>query len=515
MKLTVENDGKIKISEYYFQTLCMIFWPGAKFGASAEAEYDDDSPSVRFVISTDAGGVSARATIADKTKMSSVERRVAFDGVRSDTMTLKLAAGAAMLTAGEDFMHYSPSWGVMTGVRPAKVASEYLRRGFSAAKTKSTLRADYFLYPKKAALVTEIAQLEAKIAQPYYSGYCSVYIAIPFCPSRCAYCSFVSYTSKKLLSLIPDYVDALCREIDLRFELIRELGLKVASVYIGGGTPTILTDEQLTRVLTHVANGTDVGALAEYTLEAGRPDTITQEKLRIAKRMGVTRISVNTQTINDEVLRSIGRSHTSADFYHAFEIAVNAGIDCINTDLIAGLPGESFVSFSKSFDRVMELRPENITVHTFTVKKAADILKHGASVYSRVNKDAGKSVDYSQIRAKENGFRPYYLYRQKNTVGNYENVGFALDGYEGLYNIFMMEEIHSVISAGAGAVNRLVLPRDWNGVQSDGEKEGEPKIKRIFNPKYPYEYLRESDPAARDAAILADNEKIREFYREG
>ncbi len=510
MKLTIDTDGKIGTSEYYFQTLCMIWWPGAKFGAESEA--DEDSPFVRFVIRTDGGGVTVRTTIADRTKMASVERRVEFDGGRSPVMTLKLAAGSAMLAAGEEFMHYTPSWGIMTGVRPAKVASDYLRRGFSAAKTKSALRQDYFLYPKKAALVTEIAQLEARLASPYYSGYCSVYISIPFCPSRCAYCSFVSYTSKKLLSLIPDYVDALCREIDLRFELIRELGLKVASVYIGGGTPTILTDEQLARVLSHVAKGTDVSALVEFTLEAGRPDTITAEKLRIAKRMGVTRISVNTQTINDEVLRSIGRSHTSEDFYHAFELAVNSGIDCINTDLIAGLPGENFISFSKSFDRMMELRPENITVHTFTVKKAADILKHGATVYSRVNKDAGKSVDYSQIRAKANGFRPYYIYRQKNTVGNYENVGFSLDGYEGLYNIVMMEEIHSVVSAGAGAVNRLVLPRDCDGNIGGADDGATVKIKRIFNPKYPYEYLRESNAEARDAVILADNEKIREFY---
>ncbi len=511
MKLTVISDGKIRVSEYYFQTLCMIFWPGAKFGADSEA--DEDSPGVTFVITSDGGGVDARATIADKTRLSSMQRRVEFDGIYTHEMTVKLAAGAAMLAAGEDFMHYSPSWGIMTGVRPAKVASDYFRRGFSAAKTRAALRSDYFLYPKKAALVTEIAQLEAKIAQPYYSGYCSVYISIPFCPSRCAYCSFVAYTSRKLLALIPAYVDVLCREIELRFRLIGELGLKVASVYIGGGTPTILNEEQLRRVLETISSCTDVSALAEYTLEAGRPDTITPEKLLIAKRLGVTRVSVNTQTINDEVLASIGRAHTAEDFYRAYDMAVNSGINCINTDLIAGLPGENFLSFSKSLDRVIEMRPENLTVHTFTVKKAADILKHGASVYSRVNKDAGKSVDYSQIRAKEKGYRPYYVYRQKNTVGNYENVGFALNGFEGLYNIFMMEEIHSVISAGAGAVNRLVLPRDCTGgYDGDG---GAPKIRRIFTPKYPYEYLQNTDTDEREREMLAVNEKIREFYADG
>lgn len=507
MKLTVETDGKIEINQYYFQTLCMIFWPGVRFGAGSEN--DEDAPAVSFRISTNADGVTARVTIADKIRMASVERSVAFSGENSAQMTAKLAAGSAILAAGAEFMHYSPSWGVMTGVRPSKVASEYLRRGYSAAKTRAALRQNYYLFPKKASLVTEIAQLEAKLAKPYYNGWCSLYVSIPFCPSRCAYCSFVSYTSKKLLSLIPTYVDFLCEEIDLRLSVIRELGLKVASVYIGGGTPTILTEEQLERVLTHINNGIDMDELAEFTLEAGRPDTITQEKLRIAKRLGVTRISVNTQTINNTVLESIGRAHTAEDFFRAYELAVNSDIDCINTDLIAGLPGENFISFSQSFDKVLELHPENITVHTFSVKKAADILKHGASVYSRVNNDAGKSVDYSQIRAKESGYRPYYLYRQKNTVGNYENVGFALKGYEGLYNIFMMEEIHTVFAAGAGAVNRLVQPTAFGTINGNS-----PKIKRIFNPKYPYEYLSETDPARRAASIIEDNKKIIEFYME-
>ncbi len=504
MKLTVESDGKISLNQYYFQTLCMIFWPGVKFGEHSD---DEDAPAVSFRIRTTESAVYVRVTIAEKSRMTSVERHVDFSEENSDIMTAKLAAGAAILAAGEEFMHYSPSWGVMTGVRPAKVASDYLRRGYTASKTKAALRQNYYLFPKKAALVTEVAQLESKLAKPYYNGWCSVYISIPFCPSRCAYCSFVSYTSKKLLSLIPTYVDMLCDEIDQRFRLINELGLKVASVYIGGGTPTILNERQLERVLSHVGRGVDVDTLAEFTLEAGRPDTISREKLHIAKRLGVTRISVNTQTLNDTVLESIGRAHTSDDFYRAFELAVNSDIDCINTDLIAGLPGESFNSFSQSFDRVLELHPENVTVHTFAVKKASDFLKHGASVYARVNKDAGKSVDYSQIKAKASGYRPYYLYRQKNTVGNYENVGFSLGGYEGLYNIFMMEEIHTVFAAGAGAVTRLVSPP---GLRE--ENDYSPVIERIFNPKYPYEYLEETDMDKRAALIAEDHEKIIEFY---
>ncbi len=508
MKLTLETNGNIEINLYYLQTLCMIFWPGVRFGAAHES--DEDEPSVKFLMTEEPDGISARVTISDKTKMTSVKREVSFSDEHTRASTAKLAAGNAMLDAGGQFMHYSPSWGIMTGVRPAKVASDYLHRGYTPAKTRAALRSEYSLFPRKAALVTEVAQLEDKIAAPYYNGWCSLYISIPFCPSRCIYCSFVSYTSKKLLSLIPDYVKAVCLEIKEKLDLIKRLGLKIAAVYIGGGTPTILTEEQLTEVLTTVYDNYDVSTLLEYTLEAGRPDTITGEKLRIAKKLGVTRISVNTQTINDTVLESIGRHHTAADFYRAFETAVNSGIDCINTDLIAGLPGESFVSFSKSFDKVVELHPENITVHTFSVKKAAEILRHGASVYSRVNKEAGKSVDYSQIGAKEAGYRPYYLYRQKNTVGNYENVGFSLDGYEGLYNIFMMEEIHTVFAAGAGAVTRLVSER------ADGKDMKTPvRIERIFNPKYPYEYLRRPDPVKQGDANPSDERRIFEFYGRG
>lgn len=505
MKLTLETNGNVEINLYYLQTLCMIFWPGVKFGAAHEA--DEDEPSVKFVISERDGGIDARVTITDRAKMTSVLRHVNFSDEHTPTSTAKMAAGNAMLDAGQQYMHYAPSWGIMTGVRPSKVASDYLHRGYSPAKTRAALRTEYSLYPKKAALVTDIALLEDKIASPYFKGWCSLYISIPFCPSRCIYCSFVSYTSKKLLSLIPLYVEILSSEIKEKIELIKRLGLKIATVYIGGGTPTILTEEQLSQVLHAVYDNYDVSTLLEYTLEAGRPDTITGEKLRIAKRLGVTRVSVNTQTINDRVLESIGRNHTAEDFYRAFETAVNSGIYCINTDLIAGLPGESFVSFSKSFDKVIEMHPENITVHTFSVKKAAEILRHGSSVYSRVNKDAGKSVDYSQIGAKSSGYRPYYIYRQKNTVGNYENVGFSLDGYEGLYNIFMMEEIHSVFAAGAGAVTRLVSERE-NGADMTVPV----RIERLFNPKYPYEYLKETDPDKRAELAKKDERRILEFY---
>ncbi|HBJ18280.1 MAG TPA: hypothetical protein DDY70_00830, partial [Clostridiales bacterium] len=258
-----------------------------------------------------------------------------------------------------------------------------------------------------------------------------------------------------------------------------------------------------------IAENTDPADLSEFTLEAGRPDTITEEKLAVAKRFGVTRVSVNPQTLNDDVLREIGRRHTVADFYHAYKIAKESGIRDINVDLIAGLPGDDFKSFSETVDRIIELAPTNLTVHTFCVKKAADVLKHHTDIYSLSGGDAAKSVAYAQLKTKFAGYKPYYMYRQKNTVGNLENVGFALEGHEGLYNVFMMEEVQSIFAIGAGAVTKLVKRPPKGGQTAEG------KIERIFQPKYPYEYLRDAaalrdgDPAR---GIVSRREKVLAFF---
>ena len=328
---------------------------------------------------------------------------------------------------------------------------------------------------------------------------CSMYISIPFCPSRCSYCSFVSYTSKKLLELIPAYLEKLKVDLHANFQTIRKLGLRLKTIYIGGGTPTILEADQLRELLALINEETDVSALEEFTLEAGRADTITAEKLAVAKEYGVTRTCVNPQTLCDEVLVGIGRCHTAADFFRAYDIARNSGIPVVNTDLIVGLPGDHFKTFSKTFDQILALHPENITVHTFCVKKAADILRMDSHIYSLRGGDAGKCVDYSQLKTQQEGYKPYYMYRQKNTVGNYENVGFALEGMEAKYNIYMMEEVHSIIAVGAGAVSKLVnyQPQDGSGAL----------IERLFYPKYPYEYLR-------DESTQAKCERIESFYQE-
>lgn len=475
MKLTVSGD----INAFYVQTLCMIFFPGEKF--TLDQDVTEDMPIMDISVISGENSCYAKATLTYQGKLSEAEKTINFTPGVTRQRTAKIAAGNVVLAVGNEILGYRPSWGMLTGVRPSKVAMEMLLNGNSKAKVRKILNNDYFVIPKKAALATDIARREQKIIGNPNARDCSIYVSIPFCPSRCSYCSFVSYTTPKLLSLIPAYLDKLCDELSSLLDTVNELKLNLKTIYIGGGTPTILTEVQLEKLLSLIDSKIDVNSLEEFTLEGGRPDTITAEKLAVAKRYGITRISVNPQSLNEQVIKSIGRSHSIEEFYHAFEIAKNSGIKCINTDLIAGLPGDNFKYFSSTFDKVVALEPENITVHTFCVKKAADILSQNDNIYSIRGGDVGKCVDYSQLRAQAAGYVPYYMYRQKNTVGNFENVGFAFEGTEGLYNIYMMEEVHSILSVGAGAVTKLVEYYPANIAST--------KIIRHFNPKYPYEYL--------------------------
>ncbi len=472
MKLFIKGD----INSYYVQTLCMIFFPGAKFSQEEELTEETDVLDISVVHGDSGVSVDVALTSGGKTVKKSILEPY-HDGV-TKIKSAKIAAGVAVLAAGEELFDITPPWGILTGVRPAKIVAPYVEAGMPSGQIREILCRDYFLNPKKAALLTDIAEKEATIIRATPSKSCSVYISIPFCPTRCAYCSFVSYSTKRLLSMLDDYLVRLHEDIDRTFETIKRLGLRVVTVYIGGGTPTVLEPDQLRALLSRITAHVDPATLAEFTCEAGRPDTVTKEKMDVIKSFGVTRVSVNPQTLNDMVLESIGRRHTTEDFYRAYNIARESGIKYINTDMIAGLPGESFSSFSRSVDEVLKLRPDNVTFHTFCVKKAADILRSGTDVYSRTGGETGKSVDYSQVAAGLQGYVPYYIYRQKNTVGNFENVGYALEGSEGLYNIYMMEEIHSVFSAGAGGMTKLV----------SGDRS---QIKRAAMPKYPYEYLRD------------------------
>ncbi len=467
------------ISRYYAESLVLLFFPGSKF--PEDSTLDTDRIIVNITAKLTNESAYGQVSITDeKGRVEEASYTVPYEVClgKSDEMKLKIASGGAMLKAGSQYTGVFPPWGMLTGVRPAKMAAEFMSKGHTDIETQKALCDIFLCKPEKAKLAVMTAQTESVYITDKARRECSVYIAIPFCPTKCTYCSFVSFTSERLLSLIPKYFKALISDIQYKFELIRELGVRVSTVYIGGGTPTVLSTEQLKVLLKAISECVDVSTLDEFTLEAGRPDTITEEKLFIAASFGVTRISVNPQTLNDEILSSIGRKHNTEDFFTAYRLAEKSGVRDINVDLIAGLPGESLSSFQNSLDRICELSPTNVTVHTFYAKRAAELVKKNKEIYRITDLETCKAVDYSQEKLCDNGYLPYYMYRQKNTVANLENVGYAKAGHEGIYNIMMMDEIHSVFGIGASAMTKFVSP------QPD-----KMKIIRICEPKYPYEYL--------------------------
>lgn len=476
MILTIDGE----ISRTYVQNLCLLFFPGAKFSEHEVAT--PETPIAHVVMREEGNIVYATADLSIGETTFHGEDSEKHKASLTEERTRKIAVGKAVYAAGEQLLGFRPAWGILTGIRPVKIARQIYEQQSEPAKVRKVLRDEYFLNPKKAALLTEIAVNEHAIIEQIPAHSCSLYISIPFCPSRCAYCSFVSFATKRLQSMIPEYVSRLLRDLDEIFRIIKAQNMKLTTIYIGGGTPTTLTAEQMGLMLEKICQHIDPATLEEFTVEAGRPDTITAEKLAVIASYGVDRISINPQTLNDGVLKGIGRCHTVEDFYRTYDLARASGIKYINTDLIAGLPGDSYRSFSKSIDSIIKLRPDNLTVHTFCVKKAADLAHASPDIYSPTGGEAQKCVDYAQLRARNSGYAPYYLYRQKNSVGNLENVGFAQKGAEGRYNIYIMEELQTIFAVGAGAVTKLV----------DREHQ---RIQRLFMNKYPYEYLSEEQEA--------------------
>lgn len=366
----------------------------------------------------------------------------------------------------------TPPWGLMTGIRPVKKVIELMKQGKSRQEISDRLMGHYEISEKKLNLAYETAVNQLPILEKIDSKAVSLYVSIPFCPTRCSYCSFVSHSMDSAVKLMPEYVAALCRELEIIGEIVKETGTKIDTIYFGGGTPTSISAEDIRTIMECTAKNFDISSIREYSFEAGRPDTITEEKLRVIKELGADRISVNPQTLNDDVLRVIGRKHSGTDALKAFELARKVGFTNINTDLIAGLPTESPESFRYTLDKMIELDPESITVHTLTIKRAANLFEEGNK---NVNNPAAEMVDYSIDKLMENEYLPYYLYRQKNTVDNLENVGYAKKGFESYYNIFIMDETQTILGAGCAASTKLVYP---NG-----------KISRIHNYKFPYEYI--------------------------
>lgn len=394
-----------------------------------------------------------------------------FENHQSQSLAATAAIGKAAIAYGKELQRKLPPYGVLIGVRPFKIASELLLRFGSKASEILTER--YLIEEEKVSLLIDTSKFDIEAKSRHCEKDFSIYVSIPFCPSRCHYCSFISSTPHNA-EITEKYVDALIKEISLFLPIIEKKGLRLRSVYVGGGTPTILHKEALKRLLSFINSSIDVSSLAEFTVEAGRPDTITEEKLEIIKLFGADRISVNCQTTNDDVLKLIGRKHTRDDFLKAFDSVKKYGFKTINTDLIAGLQGESLESFKKSLSDVISLSPENITVHTLSLKKSAD-LKSSENI-DLISDSIDKSVKYAKEECISSGYLPYYLYKQKYSLGNHENVGYTKKGHESYYNVAMMNEIETILGFGAGATSRII-------------RKGYEKIEHLENYKYPTEYL--------------------------
>ena len=412
---------------------------------------------------------TAKITLDGKTATASRRIRSADETVRNRRRALQ----QSFYLAATQLLPVLPPWGALAGVRPTKITTKHLLEGGNAKSADKLLKETYFVTPARRKLAIDCSVSTARAASLLDEKDVSLYVGIPFCPTRCAYCSFVSRTVGKRTELIAPYLEALLNEIRLTGQLMANAGRTVRTIYIGGGTPTTLSPAQIQILLQTIAESFDLSRLIEFTVEGGRPDTLNAEKFDIIASMGADRMSINPQSMVDQVLKASARPHNAADVLRSYKEAENTGYKAINMDLIAGLPGDTVEGFRHSLDTVAALRPANITVHTLALKKDADLFQRRENLPSAA--DVTEMVDYATATLRKLGYKPYYLYRQKYMSGSFENVGWSRDGLDCLYNIYMMEEVHSIVSVGGGSISKVNLP--------DG------KLIRFPNPKFPEQYI--------------------------
>ena len=396
----------------------------------------------------------------------------AAERLRHKALKLSFFRAARLVTG------VTPSWGALTGIRPGKLVDRLLDEGKTEAQADRILRDTYCVSPERRRLAIETSRAGRKAKAELRPEDISLYVGIPFCPTRCAYCSFVSASVEKSFHLVEPYLQVLTEEITESAQMVRETGLRIKSFYMGGGTPTTLTALQMDRLLSHINQSFDLSGCAEYCIEAGRPDTIDREKLQVLLDHGADRISVNPQSLDDRVLRAIGRRHSADDVVRTMELVESMAFPHVNMDLIAGLPEDTPEGFRRTLDACIAMGADNITVHTLALKKGSRILLEGSTIPNAAA--VAEMLDYANPALRKAGFVPYYLYRQKYMSGSFENVGWCRPGAEGLYNIYIMEELHSILSLGAGGSTKMV----------DAQKG---HIERVFHAKYPNEYIQRED----------------------
>ena len=430
---------------------------------------------------------TTKITLDGRTVTASRRLKTAEETVRLRRQTLQ----QSFYLAAVQLLPYEPAWGALAGVRPTKISTKHILQGGTAKSASKLLKDVYYVTPERRELAIDCSISTVKAAGLLDPADVSLYVGIPFCPTRCTYCSFVSRSIGKRTELVEPYLEALLKEIEVTGKLLAESGRKVRTIYIGCGTPTTLSAPQMARLLDTIRASFDLSRCIEFTVEGGRPDTLDAEKLQTIFDHGADRMSINPQTMEDHVLRACGRPHKAADVVRAYGEAVNAGFKAINMDLIAGLPEDSVEGFKRSLDAVAALNPANITVHTLALKKGADLFERRVNLPTA--EEVTEMVAYANKKLRELGYKPYYLYRQKYMSGSFENVGWSKDNLDCLYNIYMMEEVHTILSLGGGGMNKVNLPGG--------------KIERFHNPKFPEQYIEMLDN------VLSQKEEMFELMK--
>ena len=441
--------------EYDVYSLIKSFYPGQDVTVTYGTE-DVEGAELKISVFYEENQISMKIFDQNGEMLREDTAPVCYEENRKETKNVLKRLAYEMLRAqtGKEL-----PWGDLTGIRPTKIPMTLLEQGWKNADIANYMRETYFTSNAKTALAVMIANRERHILKDinYENGY-SLYVGIPFCPSICLYCSFSSSPLKVWKNRVDDYLDALCMEIDATADTFADRELN--TVYIGGGTPTTLEPEQMDRLLTRLEQKFDYSHLLEFTVEAGRPDSITREKLQVLRDHGISRISINPQTMNQKTLDLIGRKHTVEETVEAFHLARELGFDNINMDLIVGLPGEGEAEVHHTMEELKKLDPDSVTVHSLALKRGTRLNLFKDQYQDISFQNSSEIMDMTARYCEEAGLAPYYLYRQKNMAGNFENVGYAREGKAGIYNILIMEEVQSILALGAGASTKLVYGAD-------------------------------------------------------
>lgn len=472
---------------YEAENLCRVFFPFDKVITLKNGE-EGEEPQTRTVYTALRDGTEPYyIRIEDE---SGVTELSAARGEEDEYGLMALLFKALSQHTGK-----TPRWGMLTGIHPIKLLRQ-LAEKHGEEEAHRLFREKYFVSDEKAEIALRTLRTQTPVTLDVHENDYSLYISVPFCPTRCAYCSFVSQSVEKAKKQIPEYHALLMKEIEETAAIAKDLGLTLRSVYVGGGTPTTFNAPQLSEMIRTVRASFDMTQCDEFTVEAGRPDTIDRDKLTALLEGGVTRISINPQTLQDNVLENIGRRHTAQQTVDAFLLAREVGFTNINMDLIVGLPGDTYESFCDTIEKVLALDPENVTVHSLALKRSSFITQSGE--VNQAHADAllaDRMMAYAEQRLTEHGYDPYYLYRQSRMAGNLENTGWAKPGFVCAYNIFTMDETETVLACGAGGVSKLKDPYSE-------------ELSRIFNFKYSYEYI------SRYGEILERKGGVKEKYEQ-